>query len=543
MSSFTRQNLAVESLRLFARMLAQRVEVDEVAMVCLFSACAQLQNDCMGSQGHGCVVKLGFEGRVKLCNALMDMYGKCGMVSELKQVFSEMKEKNVVSWTVVLDATVKWEGVEKGKVVFDEMPERNEIAWTIMIAGYVGSGFGKEGLSLLHEMLLNCGFTFNNATLSSFLSASAQSGYVVMGKWVHVYCLKTMGMEMGVMVGTALLDTYAKCGKIDTAIQVFNSMPLKNVVTWNALFNGLAMHGRGRVLLDMFPSMIEQVKPDDLTFMAVLSACSHSGLVDQGRHYFNTLEPVYGITPKPEHYACMVDLLGKAGRFEEAESLIKKMTFPPNEFVLGSLLGSCSVHGKLELGEKVLHQLIQMDPCNTGYQILLSNMYTLAGNHDQANALRNTLKTNGIRKVPGMSSIHVNGKVHQFSAGDKSHPRSQEIYLMLDDMVQRLRLSGYAPNTTSQVFVGADGAEDYTGQIEEKELALFSHSEKLAVCFGLISTSAGTPLHIFKNLRICPDCHSAFKLVSRIYKREITVRDRNRFHCFKEGSCSCSDYW
>ncbi|GLT56529.1 hypothetical protein SLA2020_295640 [Shorea laevis] len=543
MSSFSRQNLPVESLRLFARMLAQGMEIDEVAMVCFFSACVQLQDDCMGSQGQGYIVKMGMGGWVKVCNALMDMYGKRGMVDKLRRVFSEMKERTVVSWTVLLDATVKWEGVGKGRVVFDEMPERNEVAWTIMIVGYVGSGFGKEAFVLLREMVFNCGFRLNYATLCSFLSACAQSGDMVMGRWVHVYCLKMMEMEMGIMVATALLDMYAKSGRIDIATGVFNSMPQRNVVTWNAMFNGLAMHGRGRLLVDMFPRMTEEVNPDNLTFMAVLSACSHSGLVDQGCHYFDSLEPVYGITPKIEHYACMVDLLGRAGRLEEAENLIKKMPIPPNEVVLGSLLGSCSVHGKIELGERVLQQLIQMDPHNIGYQILLSNMYSLAGQSDKANALRKTLKTRGIRKVPGMSSIHISGKVHLFSAGDKSHPRTREIYLMLDDMVQRSRLAGYAPNTTSQVFAGSDGVEGDTGKMEEKELALFSHSEKLAVCFGLISTRAGTPLYIFKNLRICPDCHSAIKIVSKIYNREISIRDRNRFHHFKEGSCSCSDYW
>ncbi|GKU97241.1 hypothetical protein SLEP1_g10411 [Rubroshorea leprosula] len=543
MSSFSRQNLPVESLRLFARMLAQGTEIDEVAMVCFFSACVQLQDDCMGSQGQGYIVKMGMGGWVKVCNALMDMYGKRGMVDKLRRVFSEMKERTVVSWTVLLDATVKWEGVGKGRVVFDEMPERNEVAWTVMIVGYVGSGFGKEAFVLLREMVFNCGFILNYATLCSFLSACAQSGDMAMGRWVHVYRLKMMEMEMGIMVATALLDMYAKSGRIDTATRVFNSMPQRNVVTWNAMFNGLAMHGRGRLLVDMFPRMTEEVNPDNLTFMAVLSACSHSGLVDQGCHYFDSLEPVYGIAPKIEHYACMVDLLGRAGRLEEAENLIKKMPIPPNEVVLGSLLGSCSVHGKIELGERVLQQLIQMDPHNIGYQILLSNMYSLAGQSDKANALRKTLKTRGIRKVPGMSSIHIGGKVHQFSAGDKSHPRTREIYLMLDDMVQRLRLAGYAPNTTSQVFAGSDGVEGDTGKMEEKELALFSHSEKLAVCFGLISTRAGTPLYIFKNLRICPDCHSAIKLVSKIYNREISIRDRNRFHHFKEGSCSCSDYW
>ncbi|XP_022740080.1 pentatricopeptide repeat-containing protein At5g15340, mitochondrial [Durio zibethinus] len=543
MSSFSRQNRPHDALRLFAQMLENSIQIDDVPMVCLFSVCAWLRDVGVGSQGHGCVVKMGFEGKVKVSNAMMDMYGKCGMVREMRRVFDEMKEKNVVSWTVVLDGVLKWEGVRSGRLLFDEMPERNEVAWTIMVVGCVGSGFSKDGFLLLSEMVFHWGFKLNHITLCSLLSACAQSGDVVMGRWVHVYGLKLMGTEMDIMVGTATLDMYAKCGRVDTAVKVFECMPRRNVVSWNAMLSGLAMHGRGRVALDMFPRMIEEVKPDDLTFIAVLSACSHSGLIDQGSYYFDNLESLYGITPKIDHYACMVDLLGRAGRLEDAQTLINQMPIPPNEVVLGSLLGSCNSHGKLQLAERVLQKLTEMNPLNTEYHILLSNMYALAGKRQKANSLRKVLTTKGIRKVPGMSSIHVDGHVHQFSAGDKSHPRTQEIYLMLDDMVRRLRSAGYIPNPASQVFSGSDGIEDDAMDLEEKEQALFSHSEKLAVCFGLLSTKPGTPLYIFKNLRICQDCHAALKIVSKIYYREIVVRDRNRFHCFKQGSCSCCDFW
>jgi pentatricopeptide repeat protein len=336
---------------------------------------------------------------------------------------------------------------------------------------------------------------------------------------------------------------YAKCGPIDMAFKVFKYLPKRNVVAWNAMLGGLAMHGRGKFVLDIFPKMIEEAKPDDLTFMAVLSACSHSGLVDQGYHYFRSLESEYGTTPKIEHYACMVDILGRAGHLEEAVMLIKKMPMCPNEVVLGSLLGSCNAHGKLQLGERILQELIQMDGHNTEYHVLLSNMYVLEGKQDKANSLRQILKSKGIRKVPGVSSIYVGGNIHQFSAGDKSHPLTKEIYHALNNMIQRLRLAGYVPNTTNQVFPGSDGREGSSEEMEEKEQALFLHSEKLAVCFGHISTKPGAPLYIFKNLRICQDCHSAIKIVSKIYNREIVIRDRNRFHCFKHGSCSCSDYW
>ena len=190
-------------------------------------------------------------------------------------------------------------------------------------------------------------------------------------------------------------------------------------------------------------------------------------------------------------------------------------------FVLGFLLGSCRIHGKFQVGERLLQELVQLDPQNTEYHILLSNMYALAGKRNRANSLRQVLKKRGVRKVPGMSSIHVGSQVHRFSAGDKSHPQTREIYSMLDEMIRRLRLAGYAPNTASQFFSGCDCLEDDAVEEEEKELAVISHSEKLAICFGFISTRPGLPLYIFKNLRICQDCHSAIKIVSKIYNRQI----------------------
>ncbi|TKY50229.1 Pentatricopeptide repeat-containing protein [Spatholobus suberectus] len=402
-----------------------------------------------------------------------------------------------------------------------------------------------EGNQIKEEMVFGCGFGFglNCVTLCSVLSACSQSGDVSVGRWVHCYAVKAVGWDLGVMVGTSLVDMYAKCGRISAALMVFRHMPRRNVVAWNAMLGGLAMHGMGKVVVEMFGCMVEEVKPDAVTFLALLSACSHSGLVEQGWQYFHDLECVYGVRPEIEHYACMVDLLGRAGRLEEAEVLVRKMPIPPNEVVLGSLLGACYAHGKLRLGEKIMRELVQMDPLNTEYHILLSNMYALCGKVNKANSLRKVLKNRGIRKVPGMSSIYVDGQLHRFIAGDKSHPRTADIYTKLDDMIYKLRLAGYVPNTNCQVLFGCSNGDDCMEALEEVEQVLFTHSEKLALCFGLMNTPSGSPLCIFKNLRICQDCHSAIKIASDIYKREIVVRDRYRFHNFNQGSCSCSDYW
>ncbi|CAA7031319.1 unnamed protein product [Microthlaspi erraticum] len=542
LSSFSRCGFLVNSMKLFAEMRRKRVEIDDVSLVCLFGVCAKLEDIGFGVQGHGVAVKMGLLTSLKPCNALMDMYGKCGLVGEVKRIFEALEEKSVVSWTVVLDTVVKWEGLERGREVFNEMPERNAVAWTVMVAGYLGAGFTGEALELLAEMVFECGYDLNFVTLCSMLSACAQSGNLVMGRWVHVYALKK-GMIMEeeeesydpVMVGTTLVDMYAKCGNIDSSMKVFRLMRKRNVVTWNAMFSGLAMHGKGRMVIDMFSEMVREVKPDDLTFTAVLSACSHSGMVEEGWRCFHSLR-LYGLEPEVDHYACMVDLLGRAGRIEEAEMLMREMPVAPNEVVLGSLLGSCSVHGKLEVAERIKRELVQMSPGNTEYNILLSNMYAAEGRSDDVDGLRGSMRNRGIRKIPGLSSIHLNGSFHRFSSGDRSHPRAKEIYLKLNEVIDQIRSAGYVTDVSGLV-------SSLEGDLEDKEQALCSHSEKLAVCFGLMETKPRTPIHIFKNLRICRDCHSAMKIVSKVYDREIIIRDRNRFHQFKGGSCSCSDYW
>ncbi|GAB2223821.1 hypothetical protein Drorol1_Dr00004563 [Drosera rotundifolia] len=275
---------------------------------------------------------------------------------------------------------------------------------------------------------------------------------------------------------------------------------------------------------------------------AVLSACSHSGLVDQGRRYFIHMGTMYGIAPQMEHYACMVDLLGRAGYLDEAENLVRTMPMRPNEVVLGSLISSCGTRGKLRLAEKLLQDLINIDPSNTECHVLLANMYYSLGKKDEGDLLHRLSRRHGAKKVPGTSSIHVGGHVHRFTAGNKSHPCVQDIYRKLDEVIGKAKLAGYVPNLSSQVSALCDQDLKVEG-LEEKEQALFSHSEKLAVCFGLLSTKHGTPLHIFKNIRICQDCHSAMKIISKVYEREIVIRDRSRFHNFKQGTCSCSDYW
>ncbi|KAI4321349.1 hypothetical protein MLD38_034743 [Melastoma candidum] len=537
-SCLTDGGLLRQAIELFSTMQKKGVPSDDVTLVCLLSACASFGDVRVGQQGHGYVIRMGLGSSVRVHNSLMDMYVKSGMMGEARRVFNEMEEKSEVSWTVILGGAVKWEGMDSAEALFKDMPERNAVACTVMVTGYVENGFTSQAVKLLRDrwFVSNLG----DASLVAISSAVASSGDMTIGRWVHLYVLKMMGMNIDVVIGTALLDMYAKCGRMSAALNVFRSMPRRNVVTWNAIISGLGMHGQGRTAVEMFRMMmLDEMKPDEFTLTSLLNACSHSGLVEEGRGYFQDLRMKFGIEPRMEHYACMVDLLGRSGRVEEAEALVRAMPMAPNEVVLGSLLGSCRAHGKLPLAEKIQRQLVNFDPGNTGYNVLISNMYTSEGKMEKADYLRQGLKTRGSRKIPGMSSIHINGQLHWFCSGDKSHDQTNEIYAALEVMMQKLRKAGYIPDVNSHALTGSDVMLSE----EEIEQALSSHSEKLAICFGIMSTRPGTTLYVFKNLRICRDCHLAIKIVSRVYGREIVVRDRSRFHLFNHGSCSCSDYW
>jgi len=277
----------------------------------------------------------------------------------------------------------------------------------------------------------------------------------------------------------------------------------------------------------------EGIQPNSVTFLALLNACSHSGLVDEAIHYFNVMKDQYQILPDVSHYTCVVDTLGRAGRLEEAENLIKTME-QPDVVTWIALLGACRWNNDIERAERAAENALKLDPQNASIYVLLANIYSIAERWDDAAKVRLIMKEKGINKIPGQTWIEINGELHTFIVNDKSHKYSNEIQEELKTLYNEMKESGYIPNTK---FVTHDINE------EEKEHHLCSHSEKLAIGLGLISTPPGTPLLITKNLRVCPDCHSVTKIISKLRNREITVRDSNRFHHFKNGLCSCNDYW
>lgn len=344
-----------------------------------------------------------------------------------------------------------------------------------------------------------------------------------------------MDLEESVIVGTSIIDMYCKCGQVDLAGKAFNQMKEKNVRSWTAMIAGYGMHCRAREALDLFYKMIKAgVRPNYITFVSVLSACSHAGLVQEGWHWFNTMSHEFNIEPGVEHYGCMVDLLGRAGKLKEAYDLIEGMKVKPDFVVWGSLLGACRIHKNVELGEIAAKKLFALEPNNCGYHVLLSNIYANAGRWEDVERTRSLMKNRRLAKTPGFSLVELKGKVHAFLVGDKEHPQHEKIYEYLEELNVKLQEVGYVTDMTSVI---------HDVDQEEKEMTLRIHSEKLAVAFAIMNSVPGSTIRIIKNLRVCGDCHTVIRLISKVVDREIVVRDSKRFHYFKDGLCSCGDYW
>lgn len=418
--------------------------------------------------------------------------------------------------------------------VFDKMPEKTVVAWNSMISGYEQNGFGKEAIGLFH-LMQDSGVKPDSTTFVSLLSACAQLGAVGLGCWVHEYIVRNR-FDVNVVLGTALINMYSKCGNLSKAREVFNSMEEKNVVAWTSMISGYGMHGHGSQAIDLFREMrIHGLRPNNVTFVAILSACAHAGLVDEGRQIYASMRQEYWLVPSMEHHVCLVDMLGRAGHLNEAYQFIKDITpKEPAPAVWTAMLGACKMHKNFDLGVEVAEQLLSVEPENPGHYVMLSNIYALAGRMDRVEKVRNIMIRNRLKKEVGFSTIDVDQKVYLFSMGDKSHPQTNEIYLYLDELMSRCKEAGYIPASESAM---------HEVEEEEREHALRYHSEKLAIAFGLLKTSPGVAIRIVKNLRMCEDCHTAIKYISIVAKREINVRDRLRFHHFKDGSCSCQDYW
>ncbi|MED6147984.1 Pentatricopeptide repeat-containing protein [Stylosanthes scabra] len=506
---------------------------DNITYPFLVKACAQLGNAVMGSQAHGQIIKHGFERDCYAQNSLVHMYATVEDLKSARCVFEEISGFDVVSWTSMIAGYHKRGDVDSARELFDIMPERNLVTWSTMISGYARNNRFDKAVELF-RVLRNEGVVANETVMVGVISACAHLGALAIGEEAHEYVLRN-GLSFNLILGTAIVDMYARCGNIAKAIWVFEQLAEKDALCWTALIAGLAMHGHAEKALWYFSEMVKcGLVPRDITFTAVLTACSHGGLVDRGMEIFENMKHDHGIEPRLEHYGCMVDLLGRAGKLAEAEKFVLEMPMNPNAPIWGALLGACRIHRNAEIGERVGKILIEMKPEHSGYYVLLSNIYARTNKWRDVTMMREMMKEKGVRKPPGYSLIEVDGKVHEFTIGDKSHPEIEKIERTWEDILQKIRLAGYIGNTREALF---DIDE------EEKEDALHRHSEKLAIAYGIMKIQAPSPIRIVKNLRVCEDCHTATKFISKVFQVELIVRDRNRFHHFKEGTCSCMDYW
>lgn len=419
--------------------------------------------------------------------------------------------------------------------LFDAIRDRSVVAWNAMISGYEQNGLAERGIGVYKEMQAAKAVP-DSMTFVATLSACAQAGALDLGGEVERRVVSER-MDISVFLGSALVNMYARCGVVDKARRWFDALQERNVVTWTSMIAGYGMHGHGREAIKLFHLMrCEGPPPNHVTFVAVLSACAHAGLVMEGRDAFACMKRVYGLVPRVEHYCSMVDMFGRAGLLDEAMQFISDyMPGEPGPEVWTAVLGACKMHKNFNLGVEVAERLIALEPENPSYHVLLSNIYALSGKMHHVEKVRNTMIKRRLKKQIGFSLIELGGTSHLFRMGEKSHPQTTEIYHYLEELIHRITAAGYMPETESVL---------HELEEEEREGALRYHSEKLAVAYGLMmSVGSTTPIRVIKNLRICGDCHLAIKFMSAVENREIVVRDKHRFHHFKDGKCSCLEYW
>jgi pentatricopeptide repeat protein len=567
-----RQGQWDETLRLFYQMRNSGMQPNNFTFPSVLRACANLTALQEGRDIHEYIVRNGFEPDVFVESALIDMYARCGRLEFARQVFDKMRHRDLVAWNAMIAVYAKNGRTPEAVEAFQEMQlagfKPDLITWNALISGYSHVGNTDEALKLFNQMQLEgsapdivswtalitgyvqnsrciealklfsqmqqAGFKPNSITIASILPACANLLAIQHGRSMHG-CVIRNSFESEIVAGNALVDMYAKCGCLGYARQVFDKMYQRNTVSWNAIIAAYAMHGHGEHALMLFHQMQqEHMIPDHITFTSLLSACSHAGLVDEGWKCFEEMSRDHGIVPTVEHCACMVDLLGRAGCLNKACEFINKMQVQPNACVWGALLGACRIHCNVELGEFAAKNLFVLEPKNAANYVLLSNIFADAGKWAEVANVRNMMKKRGLKNRPGCSWIEVKNHVHEFVVGDKSHPQINRIYLMLESLAGEMKEAGYVPDT-SFVLQDVDN--------EDREHILCGHSERLAIAFGLMNTCHGTPLRVIKNLRVCGDCHTFTRFISKIIGREIFVRDGNRFHHFKNGLCSCKDYW
>lgn len=498
----------LKALELFKEMVQRGLYIDMYTLASVLTAFTSLKDVFGGLQFHAQLIKTGFHYSPHVASGLIDLYAKCGSgISDCRKVFEEIRDPDLVLWNTMIS----------GYALFEELSE--------------------EALTCFRNML-RAGHHPDDCSFVCVISACSHSPSPSHGKQIHSLALKSDIPSNRIAVNNALVAMYAKSGHLQDARRLFDRMLEHNVVSMNTMIDAYAQHGLGLEALNLFEWMLKiDFTPTNITFISVLSACAHTGKVEEGQKYLDMMTEKFGIVPEAEHYSCMIDMLGRAGKLSEAEQLVESMPYNPGSIGWAALLAACRKHGNIDLAVKAANQFLQMDPFNPGPYVMLTNICADAERWEDVAKVRKLMRDRNIRKKPGCSWIELNRKLHIFLAEDASHPMVKEIYEYLEEIILKIKQAGYVPDVR-WALIKDDGMLEV-----EKEMTLFHHSEKLAVAFGLLSSKEGEPILVSKNLRICGDCHNAIKFISAVTGREITVRDTRRFHCFKDGRCTCGDYW
>ncbi|CAN0878753.1 Pentatricopeptide repeat-containing protein At2g41080 [Linum grandiflorum] len=456
------------------------------------------------------------------------MYSKLGDLRAALSWFNGLPKRNVMSGNILINGYVQAGDLEGARKVFDEMPERNLATWNAMVTGSIQFERNEDGLGFFREMHRS-GFMPDEFALGSVLRGCAGLRALHTGKQVHGYVMKC-GFEFHLVVCSSLAHMYMRSGSLEEGEKIIKSMPIRTVVAWNTLIAGKAQNGKGEEAIKLFDEMQGNgLEPNEVTFLSLLYACSHCGLKEKGMQFFQEMEERFGMTPSVQHYTCMVDLLGRSGQLKQAEDMIRSMPVKvkPDAAIWKTLLSACKIHKDADMAERIAEEVLKLQPEDAASYVLLANAKASARRWNEVSEVWKEMRRKNVKKEPGVSWLEVKNQVHQFCMADKYHPESEKIesYLMelIEEIKEKKRLHDMC--------------------VDEKEYNLLHHSEKLAVAFGLMYVPAGMPIRIMKNLRICGDCHDAIRCISEVRNREIVVRDGSRFHHFKDGKCSCGDYW
>ncbi|XP_068653486.1 pentatricopeptide repeat-containing protein At3g24000, mitochondrial-like [Aristolochia californica] len=493
------------ALQFFVSMLRYPVLPNQRTIATLLKTCASLSFLSSGLQLHSIALKLSLSCLPYAGSALVHFYSKCKLTRHARQAF-------------------------------DEIPHRDEVCYAAAIVGLAQNSCSEDALSLFADMK-SAGVGSTMYSVSGALRAAAEAAALEQCRVLHAHSIAA-GLELNLVVGTALVDAYGKAGMVSDARRAFDGLlPQANIVGWNSVMAAYAQHGDAGPVLELFNEMqVRGLSPDELTFLALLTALSNSGAVQQTERWLHTMEANYKVRPGLEHYTCVVGAVARSGHVEEALRITETMPFQPDSAVWRTLLSACVVHGNANVGETANRRLLELDPQDDAAYVMIANIHAAAGRWTEVAGAWTAMKGKGVKKEGGRSWIEVRGEVHVFMAGDRKHPQTAEVYAKIDELMEKITKLGYAE--MPEVML-------HEVEAAEKRKALWYHSEKLAVAFGLVSGSVpyGKPVRVVKNLRICRDCHEAFKYMSTAIAREIVVRDVNRYHRFENGSCTCKDYW